>query len=90
MLEFNAESNSPNQVDGVTVSVGEETEPILLNIAPPEGDSLIRGFSKNLLLTDVMDTVCEVFRLSQSSVTIQRLVVKGEPLSHCFMCCWYF
>ncbi|XP_056008037.1 ubiquitin carboxyl-terminal hydrolase 40-like [Ostrea edulis] len=65
-------------VDGVTVSVGEETEPILLNIAPPEGDSLIRGFSKNLLLTDVMDTVCEVFRLSQSSVTIQRLVGKGE------------
>ena len=61
--------------------VGEQTEPVLLNIAPPEGDSLIRGFSKNLLLTDVMDTACEVFHLNQNSVTMQRFVGKGNHLA---------
>ncbi|XP_061179949.1 ubiquitin carboxyl-terminal hydrolase 40-like isoform X2 [Saccostrea echinata] len=65
-------------VDGVTVAVGEETEPILLNINPPEGDSLIRGFPKNMLLSDVLDIACAEYLLYPNSVSMQRLVGKGE------------
>lgn len=66
-------------VDNMTVEVGEETEPILLNIAPPDGgDSLIKGFSKRMLLDEVTNMACEEFHLERSCVVVQRLVGKGD------------
>lgn len=65
----------------MSVEVGEETEPILLNIAPPDGgDSLIRGFSKRMLLDEVTNMACEEFHLERSCVVVQRLVGKGTEM----------
>lgn len=65
----------------MSVEVGEETEPILLNIAPPDGgDSLIRGFSKRMLLDEVTNMACEEFNLERSCVVVQRLVGKGTEI----------
>lgn len=65
----------------MSVEVGEETEPILLNIALPDGgDSLIRGFSKRMLLDEVTNMACEEFNLERSCVVVQRLVGKGTEI----------
>lgn len=65
----------------MSVEVGEETEPILLNIAPPDGgDSLIRGFSKRMLLDEVTNMACEEFNLERSCIIVQRLVGKGTEI----------
>lgn len=69
----------------MTEEVGEETEPILLNIAPPDGgDSLIRGFSKRMLLDEVTNMACEEFHLERSCVVVQRLVGKGTGMVNTF------
>ncbi|XP_022306322.2 ubiquitin carboxyl-terminal hydrolase 40-like [Crassostrea virginica] len=66
------------RVDGVEVSIGEETEPLLLNIAPPQGDSFIRGFSRSLLLDEVVRLACDEFQLDEARVAVQRPVGKGD------------
>ena len=70
------------QVDGVEVSIGEETEPVLLNIAPPQGDSFIRGFSRSLLLDEVVRLACDEFQLDEARVAVQRPVGKGTDYRH--------
>lgn len=64
------------------VSIGEETEPVLLNIAPPQGDSFIRGFSRSLLLDEVVRLACDEFQLDEARVAVQRPVGKGTDYRH--------